>query len=154
MCPNNAIEVNAVPEDRRNVWSFADMVEIERKSKLKAPIKYGDVSPGWSLPLMIIVVPAQVSRPIDKYREPCNTRVVLGGRYAENPLVLDTPIMIAAMSFGALSKEAKIALAMGATLAGTRHQHRRRRNAARREKIRIQTHSPVCFEGFAYQLST
>ena len=32
MCPNNAIEVNAVPEDRRNVWSFTDMVEIERKS--------------------------------------------------------------------------------------------------------------------------
>ncbi len=68
----------------------------------------------------LVIIPAQVSRPpIDKYREPCNTRVVIGDRYAENPLELDTPIMIAAMSFGALSKEAKIALAMGASLAGT-----------------------------------
>ena len=28
MCPNNAIEVNAVPEDRRNVWSLTDITEI------------------------------------------------------------------------------------------------------------------------------
>ena len=56
---------------------------------------------------------------IDKYREPCGTDVVLGDRYAENPLKLDTPVMIGAMSFGALSKEAKMALAIGSSLAGT-----------------------------------
>ena len=32
MCPNNAIEINAVVEDKRNVWSFSDLVEINRKS--------------------------------------------------------------------------------------------------------------------------
>jgi glutamate synthase domain-containing protein 2 len=121
MCPNNAIEVSATPEDIRNVWSFNDLVEINRKST-EGSYKVRGCGATRPLPTFddLVIVPAQVSRPpIDKYREPCNTRVVLGSRYAENPLVIDTPIMIAAMSFGALSKEAKIALAMGATLAGT-----------------------------------
>ncbi|WBF08311.1 glutamate synthase-related protein [Methanothermobacter thermautotrophicus] len=121
MCPNNAIEVNAVPEDRRNVWSFADLLEIERKSR-EGSYKVRGCGAVRRIPTFddLVIIPAQVSRPpIDKYREPCNTRVVIGDRYAENPLELDTPIMIAAMSFGALSKEAKIALAMGASLAGT-----------------------------------
>ncbi|MDI9615729.1 glutamate synthase-related protein [Methanothermobacter sp.] len=121
MCPNNAIEVNAVPEDRRNVWSFTDLIEIQRKSR-EGSYKVRGCGAVRRIPTFddLVIIPAQVSRPpIDKYREPCNTRVVLGDRFAENPLELDTPIMIAAMSFGALSKEAKIALAMGATLAGT-----------------------------------
>jgi glutamate synthase domain-containing protein 2 len=121
MCPNRAIEVNAVPEDRRNVWSLADIVEINRKSN-EGSYKVRGCGAIRTIPTFddLVIVPAQVSRPpIDKYREPCNTKVVLGSRYAENPLMLDTPIMIAAMSFGALSKEAKISLAMGATLAGT-----------------------------------
>ncbi|MDI9617785.1 glutamate synthase-related protein [Methanothermobacter sp.] len=121
MCPNNAIEVNAVPEDRRNVWSFNDLIEIQRKSR-EGSYKVRGCGAVRRIPTFddLVIIPAQVSRPpIDKYREPCNTRVVLGDRFAENPLELDTPIMIAAMSFGALSKEAKIALAMGATLAGT-----------------------------------
>ena len=63
---------------------------------------------------------AQVSRPpIDSYREPCKTSVVLGDRFAENPIEIDTPIMIGAMSFGAISKEAKIALAIGSSKVGT-----------------------------------
>ncbi|KLV03393.1 glutamate synthase [Photobacterium aquae] len=46
------------------------------------------------------------------------TELVIGPR-AKKPLVLDTPLFISDMSFGALSEEAKIALAMGAELAGT-----------------------------------
>jgi len=121
MCPNNAIEVNAVAEDRRNVWSLADLIEIQRKSE-EGTYKVRGCGATRKIPTFddLLLVPAQVSRPpIDKYREPCNTKVILGDRYAEKPLELDTPIMIAAMSFGAISKEAKIALAMGATLAGT-----------------------------------
>ena len=104
MCPNDAIEVNAVPEDRRNVWSLADIVEIDRKST-EGSYKVRGCGATRVIPTFddLVIVPAQVSRPpIDKYREPCNTKVTLGARYAENPLVLDTPIMIAAMSFGAL----------------------------------------------------
>jgi methylamine---glutamate N-methyltransferase subunit C len=55
---------------------------------------------------------------IEGYREKCITRTVLGPR-AKRPMVLDIPIYITGMSFGALSYEAKIALARGATMAGT-----------------------------------
>ncbi len=55
---------------------------------------------------------------IEGYREKCETRTVLGPR-AKRPLVLDIPIYITGMSFGALSYEAKVALARGATMAGT-----------------------------------
>jgi len=41
------------------------------------------------------------------------------GPAAKKPLKLDIPILVSDMSFGALSKEAKIALARGAELAGT-----------------------------------
>jgi glutamate synthase domain-containing protein 2/CDGSH-type Zn-finger protein len=41
------------------------------------------------------------------------------GPEAKKPLVLDIPLFVSDMSFGALSEEAKISLAMGAELAGT-----------------------------------
>ena len=55
---------------------------------------------------------------IEGYREKCLTRTVLGPR-AKRPLELDIPVYITGMSFGALSYEAKIALARGATMAGS-----------------------------------
>lgn len=68
----------------------------------------------------LVVLCAQVSRPpIDHYREPCETKVTLGARFAEKPLTLDIPLFIGAMSFGAVSKEAKIAAAKGASAVGT-----------------------------------
>lgn len=50
--------------------------------------------------------------------EPVKTRTVIGPN-AGHPLVLDMPVYISHMSFGALSREAKIALAMGSAAAGT-----------------------------------
>ena len=55
---------------------------------------------------------------IEGYREKCLTKTVLGPR-AKQPLELDIPVYITGMSFGALSYEAKTALARGATMAGT-----------------------------------
>ena len=55
---------------------------------------------------------------IEGYREKCLTETVIGPK-AKRPLVLDIPIYITGMSFGALSYEAKTALARGATMAGT-----------------------------------
>jgi glutamate synthase domain-containing protein 2 len=46
------------------------------------------------------------------------TEVVIGPR-AKKPLELDIPLLVSDMSFGALSEEAKTALAMGAEMAGT-----------------------------------
>ena len=55
---------------------------------------------------------------IEGYREKCLTKTIIGPK-AKRPLVLDIPIYITGMSFGACRYEAKIALARGATMAGT-----------------------------------
>ena len=57
--------------------------------------------------------------PLEGYKEQCNTRTVIGQRYAEDPLVLETPIYISGMSYGALSANAKAALGKGAAMQGT-----------------------------------
>ena len=56
---------------------------------------------------------------IEGYREKCETKTVLGARFAKKPLELDIPVYITGMSFGALSLEAKMALAKGASMAGS-----------------------------------
>ncbi len=50
--------------------------------------------------------------------EEVGTDLVIGPR-AKKPLHLDIPLFVSDMSFGALSAEAKVALARGAELAGT-----------------------------------
>ena len=57
--------------------------------------------------------------PLEGYKEHCNSRTIIGSLHAENPLVLETPIYISGMSYGALSANAKIALGKGATMMGT-----------------------------------
>jgi glutamate synthase domain-containing protein 2 len=64
-------------------------------------------------------VPCTLSRlPLEGYRERCETRTVLGTRHASKPIVLERPITIAGMSYGALSKTAKTALGTAATRLG------------------------------------
>ncbi len=63
-------------------------------------------------------LPAQLaSRPLLDH-EAVATKVVIGPN-AKKPLELDMPLFVSDMSFGALSREAKIALSKGAQLAGT-----------------------------------
>ncbi len=50
--------------------------------------------------------------------DPVGTEVVIGPN-APKPLTLKIPLLVSDMSFGALSEEAKVALAMGAEQAGT-----------------------------------
>lgn len=57
------------------------------------------------------------SRPLMEDAEVATTLVI--GPEAKKPLRLEIPLFISDMSFGALSEEAKIALARGAELAGT-----------------------------------
>ena len=63
-------------------------------------------------------LPAQLARRPLLDDEPVSTKVVIGPR-ARKPLVLQIPLFVSDMSYGALSREAKIALAKGAELAGT-----------------------------------
>ena len=63
-------------------------------------------------------LPAQLaSRPLLD-EEAVSTQVIIGPK-AKKPLVLDIPLFVSDMSFGALSREAKIALSKGAEMAGT-----------------------------------
>jgi glutamate synthase domain-containing protein 2 len=68
----------------------------------------------------LVFLGASLSRyPLEGYREKCSTRTVLGTRFAKKPIVLETPITIAGMSFGALSANVKEALGLAATATGT-----------------------------------
>jgi glutamate synthase domain-containing protein 2 len=65
-------------------------------------------------------IPCTLTRiPLEGYRERCSTKTVLGTRFAQKPIELDIPIMITGMSWGALSYNAKVALAKGAAAAGS-----------------------------------
>lgn len=63
-------------------------------------------------------LPAQLARRPLLDHEAVSTRVVIGPN-AKKPLTLELPLFVSDMSFGALSREAKIALSMGAEMAGT-----------------------------------
>ena len=66
----------------------------------------------------ILIKGAQLSKtPLDR-DESVNTETIIGAK-AAHPLIIDTPVYITHMSFGALSKEAKIALAKGSAAART-----------------------------------
>src|SRR4026209_1912236 len=74
-------------------------------------------SPHWD---DLMFMPGTLTRfVIEGYREKCQTKTVLGARFAKNPIELEIPIYITGMSFGALSLEAQQALAKGASMAGT-----------------------------------
>ncbi|SHG85742.1 glutamate synthase-related protein [Flagellimonas flava] len=71
--------------------------------------------PKWS---DIQFLPAQLAtRPLLDHEEVA-TKVTIGPK-AKKPLELEIPLFVSDMSFGALSREAKIALSKGAELAGT-----------------------------------
>lgn len=63
-------------------------------------------------------LPAQLATKPLLDHDPVDTSVVIGPK-AKKPLMLKIPVFVSDMSFGALSREAKIALSKGAELAGT-----------------------------------
>jgi glutamate synthase domain-containing protein 2 len=74
-----------------------------------------DQLPRWE---QIQLLTAQLHRVPLLDEAPVGTEVVIGPNAAK-PLVLERPLFVSDMSFGALSEEAKVALAMGAEKAGT-----------------------------------
>jgi methylamine---glutamate N-methyltransferase subunit C len=63
-------------------------------------------------------LPAQMAKRPLLDDESVSTKVIIGGN-AKKPLELEMPFFVSDMSFGALSREAKIALSKGAEKAGT-----------------------------------
>ncbi len=122
-CPVNAIRINpAEPEYfTRYPWTFAAIEEVHAKALTGEYLLRGFGTTGQTPNFdMITVVPSQIASaaPRDKYREECDMQVVIGEDTCEKPMVLKVPFVWAAMSFGALSKEAKMALAIGAAMTG------------------------------------
>jgi glutamate synthase domain-containing protein 2/rubredoxin len=66
----------------------------------------------------ILILGAQLARLPLNHEETVDTKTVIGPRAAK-PLVIGTPILVSHMSFGALSREAQSALALGSAAAGT-----------------------------------
>lgn len=110
-----------IPTGAGSIWDPRTIADIRYTSKAGKYVLRG-FGTERRLPNLddIIILPGQASvSPVDKYREACSTKVVLGTRYAENPLELETPVLIAGMSFGALSEECKLAMAKGSSLVGS-----------------------------------
>ncbi|MCD8004468.1 MAG: FMN-binding glutamate synthase family protein [Oscillospiraceae bacterium] len=71
--------------------------------------------PGWD---DILILGAQLNpMPLEEHAPVSATTVI--GKNARQPMVLESPVYISHMSFGALSREAKLALARGSAMAKT-----------------------------------
>ncbi|HEY8475542.1 MAG TPA: FMN-binding glutamate synthase family protein, partial [Chloroflexota bacterium] len=102
------------------IWSPAVIEDIQIKAEL-GHYRIRGMSAHRRVPNFddLVFIPSTLSRvPLEGYREKCVTRTVLGTRFAKKPIQLETPITIAGMSFGALSRNAKVALGRAATRLG------------------------------------
>lgn len=121
---------NIQPQEKKSTLDYpADYVRHDESCRYMAEIHDMAVSgksihaamgtrlpmPGWD---DILILGAQLDpMPLDEYA-PVDTTTVIG-KHAAKPLVLENPVYISHMSFGALSREAKISLARGSALAGS-----------------------------------
>jgi glutamate synthase domain-containing protein 2 len=107
------------PPRPSHVWSPQTLADIRQKAELGRYVM-GAFSTTRRVPNFddLTFIPCTLSRvPLEGYRERCQTSTVLGTR-AANPVVLETPIAISGMSFGALSANAKEALGRAASQVG------------------------------------
>jgi glutamate synthase domain-containing protein 2 len=124
-CPTNALHIKPAESEAntRHIWDSGTVEAIHHKALTGEYTLRGLGTMGPKTPHFdsIIVIPSQLASepPKDKYREECNLGVVIGEDTVKNPIRLKVPIIIAGMSFGALSREAKMSLAIGAALSGT-----------------------------------
>ena len=109
---------------RSKVWTPHVIEDIQAKAEL-GHYQIRGFSTFFNIPTLdqLTFLPAALTRlPLEGYREFCETKTVLGGGKPDlvsQPLELDIPIYIASMSFGALSRNAKVSLGYGATAVGT-----------------------------------
>src|SRR5213078_4587441 len=116
MSPNGVLQASGV-------FSPGVMEDIQTKAEsgLYRIRGYGTLRERrWATFDDLTFLPCSLTRiPLEGYREQCTTKTVLGTRFAKKPIELDIPIMITGMSWGALSYNAKVALARGARTVGS-----------------------------------
>ncbi len=119
-----SLNQNQQVKSRSHIWPPHVIQDIQTKAEL-GRYQIRGFSTFFNIPTLdqLVFLPAAMTRlPLEGYRESCETRTILGGNNPDlvsQPMDLDIPIYIASMSFGALSKNAKIALGQGATMLGT-----------------------------------
>ena len=123
-CPENAIRINPAESElvSRYPWTLGTVEEIHHKALTGSYGLRGFGTMGGPTPHFdtIVVVPSQLASPAprDKYREECNMEVVIGEETCEKPIRLRYPFIFPAMSYGAISREGKMALAIAAAKTG------------------------------------
>ena len=103
------------------LWSSSVIEDIQAKAEL-GRYRIRGFSTFQKVPHFddLVFLSTGLSRfPLEGYKEKCNMETVIGTRYAKEPLVLKTPVYISGMSYGALSKNAKVALGKAASSVGT-----------------------------------
>ncbi|MEN8245819.1 MAG: glutamate synthase-related protein [Thermodesulfobacteriota bacterium] len=96
--------------------TMADIHEMaETGQSISEPMRTRKPTISWD---DLLIKGAQLAKLPLNADEPVATRTVIGPGTAQ-PLVLETPIYISHMSFGALSKEAKVALSIGSAAVKT-----------------------------------
>jgi glutamate synthase domain-containing protein 2/rubredoxin len=114
-------ETGAVPVDLRKTTSdtenyFGDIQEMAETGKsVYEPMRTKEPTISWD---EVLFRGAQLATMPLNSDEPVETETIIGPRSSQ-PLVIGTPVYISHMSFGALSKEAKTALAMGSAAVKT-----------------------------------
>ena len=100
-------------ETERNMADIHEMA-VSGKSIISA-MSTKMPMPNWD---DILVLGAQLNPfPLDEHA-PINTTTVIG-KHAKKPMVLENPVFVSHMSFGAMSREVKVALAKGSAMAKT-----------------------------------
>ncbi|MDR0852563.1 MAG: alpha-hydroxy-acid oxidizing protein [Clostridiales Family XIII bacterium] len=95
---------------------MADIHEMAtRGSQIIDSMSIKNVLPSWE---DILILGAQLNpMPLNEHAEVSTETII--GKHAKKPMILGTPVFISHMSFGALSKEVKVALAQGSAMAKT-----------------------------------
>lgn len=106
-------------EAKKKECTYRCMDEIQR---MAATGKHIIEAMGTQMPVPgfdeVLVLGAQLNPPPLQADEEVTIRTVIG-RHAQKPMVLEGPVYVSHMSFGALSKEAKTALSKGSAMAKT-----------------------------------
>lgn len=124
-CPTNAIHIKPAESElvTKALWNSSTVESIHHKAQTGSYSLRGLGTMGQPTPHFdtIVGVPSQLASepPKDKYREHCDMEVIIGEDTCKYPIKLKIPLIIAGMSFGALSMEAKYSLAIGAAMTGS-----------------------------------
>lgn len=116
---DEAIDLSYPKETRKTTGDYRYMKEIQEmavngKSIIEAMGTKMSM-PNWD---DILIMGAQLNpMPLSEHA-PVSTMTVIG-KHAKRPMILDSPVYISHMSFGALSKETKVAMAEGSAMAKT-----------------------------------